>query len=512
MSKPTLFQLRLVSRQLGDIAQRWAYRSLRLEGHGSSAERFAKIAYSPKLRDLVWELTIDTWIGPGFAYHSNEGYKIPEAFMNNLPHLRCFGNLKVLHLRFSEYCGEDDDDRSGLALEETWNFRYRVLDTICHCVAGMWTKERQVQIDKRMEQEWEPGYSYPDEDSSLPSGQVIHLKELTITNLADYHEPALSEAWKKVITLPSLIDLKLLVTTESCDPAPENSIYFKERYEFFENLPRSWLSPAVANNLRVLSLYYGDYWGWFPKMDFRSLALGQDSPFPHLKVLALGNYVFSHEWQVEWLASIGRDNSSGGLEELYLDDCPVLFKARQVGPFSSSDPGYPDPKAVLGPNYNPETREYPMRWNHILIRWAESMKGLKVFRMGHGTWYGVPDDTLMAIKYDGSYDGVSSDVREHHASHQLHRSFACPAPIDEDDDEDAELVWKAGRHLHGAGMKESRGWQMQYIEYDIGLGPTQWIEPRRPYDGPFAPEDGTLAKDDAAFKALMTAIEARASA
>lgn len=514
MSKPTLFQLRLVSRQLSDIAVRWAYRSLRLEGYGTSAERFAKIACSPKLRGLVRELTIDTWIGPDFDYNSNGSYEIPEAFMNNLPYLRGFGKLTALHLRFSEYCGEDD--RSGMTVEETWDLRYRVLDTIFHCVAGMWTKERQVQIDEAMEEmdsyDWEPQYPHPEEDSHLPSGQVIHLRELTIANLADYHEPRLSKAWKKVLALPSLVDLKLFVATESCDAAPESSTHFAEKYEFFDNLPRSWLSPAVANNLRVLSLYYREYWGWFPKMDFRSI--GQGSPFPQLKVLAFGNYVFSHEWQVDWLASVGKNNGSGGLEELYLDDCPVLFRARQTGPFSSSDRGYPDTGTVLGQNWNPEEHDYPMRWNYILRRWAESMKALKVFRMGQSCWSGAPGDTLNAMDHDSSYDDIDSNVREHLASYQQHRDFSCPAPIDQDGDEDPELAWKAGKHLHGTGMEGSRVCQMQYIEYNIGLGPSPWIETRRYYPGepPFEPEDGTVAEDDAAFEALMTAVEARAGA
>lgn len=46
------------------------------------------------------------------------------------------------------------------------------------------------------------------------------------------------------------------------------------------------------------------------------------SPLPNVRVLTLRNYGFSHDWQVEWIASLGSDNGRGGLEELYLDDCP----------------------------------------------------------------------------------------------------------------------------------------------------------------------------------------------
>ena len=103
-------------------------------------------------------------------------------------------------------------------------------------------------------------YTHPDDDSDLAPAQVIHLTELTIANLADYHEPGLTEAWEKILALPSLVDLKLFVATESSEAAPERVIHFAEKYEFFASLPRSWLSPVVADNLRVLSLYYRDYW------------------------------------------------------------------------------------------------------------------------------------------------------------------------------------------------------------------------------------------------------------
>lgn len=510
MSKPSLFQLRLASRSLANVARRWAYRSLTLEGFGTSPARFAEIARSPSLRGLVRELTIDTWIGPDYPYHCNESYEVPAAFMDNLPYLRCFAGLRALHLRFSEHCG-DEEERSGLTIEETWNLRYRVLDTVCHCMAGMWTRERQSEIDESMAEdlhEWVPGFD-PEDDARLPPGEVIPLRELTIANLADYHEPRLSEAWEKVLALPSLVDLKLFLTTEGCDASPEAATYYPEKYEFFDEVPRSWLSPAVADKLEILSLFYRDYWGWFPKMDFRMVTL------PRLKVLALGNYVFSHEWQREWIAALGRENGSGGLEELYLDDCPILYKAKQQGPLSTTDPGYPVTGTVLNSAWEPVKQRYPMRWHHILRRWAESMPGLRVFRMGHGEWDGTPEDTIRAIELDGGYDDINRDVWSHRTDYRLHRSFACPAPAsDTDDYADYEAVWMTGRHLRGTGMIGNRMCQMQYIKYDIGLGPSPWITPEVHYtwpnQAPFAPEEGTADEDSAAYEVLMAAVEARA--
>ena len=134
--------------------------------------------------------------------------------------------------------------------------------------------------------------------------------------------------------------------------------------------------------MRLLSLFYRDYWGWYPKMDFHSI--GGLSSFPQLQALTLRKYVFLYEWQVDWFASLGKENSSESLEELCLDNYPLLFRVKQKGPFSSTDSGYPTAETVLGLSDNLETRMYPMRWHRVLPRWAESMKGLKAFRMGEG--------------------------------------------------------------------------------------------------------------------------------
>ena len=342
-------------------------------------------------------------------------------------------------------------------------------------------------------------------------------EQLTIANLADYHEPRLSKAWKKVLALPSLVDLKLFVATESCDAAPESSTHFAEKYEFFDNLPRSWLSPAIwpkatpAGSLAVLSRILGLVPEDGLPLDWPRLAgfLSQGSRVWELRLLT------QEVRQVDWLASVGKNNGSGGLEELYLDDCPVLFRARQTGPFSSSAPWLSRYRYRPGTELEPRgARTHPMRWNYILRRWAESMKALKVFRMGQSCWSGAPGDTLNAMDHDSSYDDIDSNCTGTSRLLSAASRFSCPAPIDQDGDEDPELAWKAGKHLHGTGMEGSRVCQMQYIEYNIGLGPSPWIETRRYYPGepPFEPEDGTVAEDDAAFEALMTAVEARAGA
>jgi hypothetical protein len=508
----SLANLRLASRRCNEIALPRQYRSLRLEAFGDSVERFVGIAKSPKLHKLVRTITIDTHVDFDFEYASNESYPFPQTFMEALPHLRYFTNITSLHIRFEEHCGEDD--RNGGSIEEVAELRYRVLDTIMHCAAGMWTLEKQRVIDKVLlgylytESEMEE-FDYCDQDLEFINNGPFPLRELTVTNLADNDDAnlTLSEAWNAIISLPSLVDLKLFIATEEYQASPENAIYFEEKYYFFQSLHETWLSPNLSQHLRVLSLYFRDYWGWFPKMDFR--LIGEDSPFPHLKVLALGNYVFSHEWQIEWFTKIGKANGSGGLEELYLDDCPILYKARQNG---SLHDGYPDFVTILEAQWRPSTHAFPLRWYEIFSHWKNSMRGLKVFKMGSGSWYGMPMCTYKTMLRDPKYAKVKNDALRHRISHRVHRDFACPAQIPRMSR--GKESFTSGKYLNGEGISDTRDRRMQYIEYDIGIGPSAWCEKTSlstsiaAYEG-FEPEEGTLLKDNQAWDEMLAANGAR---
>ncbi|RSL66538.1 hypothetical protein CEP54_003682 [Fusarium duplospermum] len=508
LPKSSLFWLRLVSSQFEPIARPWVFRNLRLEGFGDSSERFVEIAKSPQLRNLVRDLTVDTSVSPEYAYKANWGYPFPTSFIDALPYLRCFTHLTALHLRFNEYCGEDD--RRGVTVEETWDFRYSVLDTVCHCVAGMWTPDKQIEFDKKGEYEW---YHYtrkspdPEDDLGVPLDQVIQLKEFTVTHLADFHHPDLanSGAFKKIMSLPSLIDLKLLIAIETDMSLHDHIAYYEEKYDFFDHLPGTWLAPSISDNLRVLSLYCADYWGWLPKMDFRGME------FPRLKVLALGQYVFSHDWQIDWIASIGQENGSSGLEKLYLDDCPILFQALQASPLDENDPGYPSVSTILA-EAETEMFKYSMRWHHVLPRWTTSMKALKVFRMGHGEWRGAPEDTLQSAFRD--FRHVDEDILRYRLSYNMHRSFNCPEPLEKGHDNGhPNKVWESGMYANGTGINSRRACKLQYIKYDhVCTNP--WFETSRPHlhdEEGFEPEEGTWDKDLAAYEAFCSSVNARAS-
>jgi hypothetical protein len=519
LTHQNLANMRLACRRFNEIALPQQYRSLRLEAFGDSVHRFVDIAKSPRLHRLVRTITIDTHVDFDFEYTGGYTYPFPQAFMEALPHLRYFTNITSLHIRFEEHCSKDEEH--GYSSEEVAELRYRVLDTIMHCAAGMWTLEKQRTIDKVLlgylyaEDEMEE-FDYSDQDLEFTNDGPFPLRELTVTNLADNDDAnvTLSEAWKAVISLPSLVDLKLLVVTEEDQYSPEKSIYLEAKYYFFQSLHETWLSPNLSQHLRVLSLYFQDYWGWFPKMDFR--LIGEDSPFPHLKVLALGNYIFSHRWQIEWFAKIGKENSSGGLEELYLDDCPILYKAHQNGPVHD---GYPDFVSILEDRdeTNHSTHTFSLRWHEVLSQWKNSMTGLRVLKMGSGSWGIAPMCTFHTMLCDSEYAKMSIDAMRYRTSHNIHRDFACPAPIPRCNywEPECRKIFASGKYLNGEGISDTRDRRMQYVEYDIGVGPTAWCEKTSnsiaAYDG-YEPEEGTLMKDDQAWDEIVAACQVRQAA
>lgn len=221
-----------------------------------------------------------------------------------------------------------------------WVFRYTVLDTICHCIAGLCTRETQ-EVIYRTQNFAEYDLDLAWDDLPEPGDQPLQLREFTVFNLADFEDRNLeaSEAWQKVLALPSLIDLKLLFT------ADVDRTNISEKYNMFHNLPYTWLRPDVTENLAVLSLFYREFWGWAPKMDFRAIS-EIASPFPRLRTLALGHYIFSHDWQIDWFASLG---SVSGAWRIFIS-IPVLCYTRQsLAPeYSTTTANTPMPKGCIG--------------------------------------------------------------------------------------------------------------------------------------------------------------------
>ncbi|KAJ5128498.1 hypothetical protein N7448_002218 [Penicillium atrosanguineum] len=70
-------------------------------------------------------------------------------------------------------------------------------------------------------------------------------------------------------------------------------------------------------SLKNLALYSTFYWGAYPGVNLDGVH------FPQLKSLSLGHFSFVEDKQLDWILG-----HSSTLQELYLDDCPILISMR----------------------------------------------------------------------------------------------------------------------------------------------------------------------------------------
>ena len=153
-----------------------------------------------------------------------------------------------------------------------------------------------------------------------------------------------------------------------------------EAHEFFTRLPQAWLAPA-APNLTYLFLGASDMWGYILKVDFRGVH------FPQLKSLGMHNFVFSHDWQFEWILS------HTSLETLCLFNCQILVEAIWFG--EKDDEGYPT--TLLEYDTPPQQGYYFTRsWHEYYSRFSADLKHLKWFTI-------MPKNEWVTLKILCSY-------------------------------------------------------------------------------------------------------------
>ncbi|GAB1207486.1 hypothetical protein APSETT445_006206 [Aspergillus pseudonomiae] len=121
------------------------------------------------------------------------------------------------------------------------------------------------------------------------------IKELGVRNL---HGGNIDDAEiRTMITkaLGSLRSLRLNIVIErlvELVESPADEIQYHEAHEFFEEMSSNWLNPTMGS-LEHLTLHCDQKWLFLPKVDFHGIR------FPRLKTLALGNFAFWLNSQVE---------------------------------------------------------------------------------------------------------------------------------------------------------------------------------------------------------------------
>ncbi|CAH0057676.1 unnamed protein product [Clonostachys solani] len=572
LQKPDLLSLRLQCAYLSDVATALAFRSLRLVAYGRSPLDFIHIARSERLRGLVQELTCDTAIHPTIVDFRAYGYQEPTEMLKALEFVRFFQNLKALHLRFTRdywfvYDGEF----------ESMEFRLRFLHTVFSCIVGEpcpidWDANYEDEMEYHYhtsEDDEQESRSVGEADSQLgddeggmhtddtehetnedvvepeveelededeeevndndffdllqiPSKLLenlpdvltgpINLTTFTISNLAAQRDARLLEnkVFSQVLSSRSLVNLKLLITPSMAGIGGFAGRRADMKISMYGHLPATWIMPSAAANLKELSLYSHEYWGWFPKLDLRDLG-----ELPNLRILALGQYTFSHQWQVDWLASLQ-------LEELYLDHCAVLHQVETWEEWVDGSSAYTvqddgNNAHVIVPNegyLNPDWRfmtrgegselvlSYPLRWHTMFRQWERSMTSLKVLKVGLGAWRGPPQETVEA-----NYPRAEAMEKRQRFSHNAFRYYRCPPP-----------GGRGEQYREGTGISEDHELALQYLYFE-GTGFQTWDHWEaherfvRSHSGnsftDWVLENGLRDKDRLAQKLLVSAIQSR---
>lgn len=504
LPQETIVQCRFLSRSVEPLARALAFRSVHLD-RACDVGPFLNVARSERLRPFVRELTVDVLQGKIPTSDAAEyGARLQQhqRTLMALPLVRHFSGLRTLNLRYSRSKGHDgfsgrwrvdgvDIDQRFLPILLTTIYT----ETVLRCISGTWTEEAQELWERRWRTWADPRAEALINLSLTPSLQIepeifdtvqtfpeeaINLETLTIANLSEKDSEYLmsSAAMKRFLETQSLSKLQLLTNSDKYDEAAISPFTMHDRYEFFENLPSTWLSPPITDRLRTLSLFAHDYWGWSPKMDFRVLNRGRsgNGALPNLRSLALGQFVFSHQWQVDWVAQLGSDNGRGGLEELYLDNCPIMWRARFFGPADSE--GFPLREAmasdVVAPsaiNWDPTTVDVDLRWSTVLQQWRQKMPSLKVFKMGCGDWDGKSSaDVAMAQTasrtrvVDGAY--MLAKGRNEDTVHLNYDKYF----MDDRHSYGQDII------KDGVGLNQRRECLLQYVHFQAPLGSSPWVE------------------------------------
>ncbi|KAI0178082.1 hypothetical protein BJ166DRAFT_573771 [Pestalotiopsis sp. NC0098] len=510
----TLIECRLVDKRFSRIATRFAFRHIRLRA-ATDEHNLVNITQTEALRRFVRELTIETWNEEPLRMHSRD-------FIRAIAHMRFLAQLTSLHVRFHK----------DTVTKESRGFRYFILDIIFRSLAGEWPEDH---VSLRMGEDLHIQLRRGDygslpllptaltlrQDNDVEMADLLaNLQTLTISNLADFNEPRLTEskAFRKVMASKSLISIKMLVAIKPRGARSTNA-HDADKYDFCESLPSTWLRPEIAQNLRVLSLFFDQYWGWAPKMDLRAVNPGntrESGGLPHLRVLALGHYVFSHQWQVDWIASVaGHANQPHGLEELYLDTCPILLSAHTIEPLDQSstthvledgskieysNEGYPRKDAItnVAPAGELEVADFDgqLRWRNVIEYWEARMSSLKVLRMGRGAWgerelnaklatisFYDPIAPAREALPETISDRMMQPIDPFRSCKQLmrwtnHLDYDCPVPPQQ---------LPGGKYgpgflpYPGIGLSDQVENMFLYMKYDVFYS-EQWVK-----QGPFAP-------------------------
>ncbi|KAJ0383600.1 hypothetical protein COL922a_010168 [Colletotrichum nupharicola] len=604
-SQSTLLSARLVNKNFSFIATPLAFRYLYL-GSKWDCDRLVCVSKSPKLSGFVEEIDLVGWIEEAEWWK----HHYPWRMLAILPYVRSFRNLKSLYLGMAGFNFKWQVASLFGGPFATRELRSALLDTLFACIAGEWTQEEHAGLlafiiaqkkpeDDKMYVQWIPPDAEParpdvidfDEDMcaimlqeefgkkkkkpkpwNCPPdakllqdplwqswetllGPALPLETLSIGGLAqsDDLDVIRSSAFKKMASLKSLTALKFSVSHKTDSYAKSVTRMYRSDSPMLHSLPNTLLCPAIADNLKVLSLYGPNNFGWHPSLDFRRINCKGKSPLmaglPSLRVLALGGFSFTQTWQADWIASLGKGYGGSGLKELYLDDCHVLTEARKfrlqsgqttIGRDSSGqaikidNSDFPDAESIVNGIGSDRVR-FDLRWHHILDSWRQSMTALQVFVMGCGDH----GDNCLRSVVEANYPDQLPIMSDHNCDPRFFRhgekaflNYKAPPPPFDHEEPLGDRYYKkrnrpeAPQYKYGVGMTvnwdsecswRNNGPILRYTKFDGGMDYYPWTESyddERPdfrHQGMKTDEPDTVKEDMKSYELLIATVKTRAA-
>ena len=336
--------LRLTTKALSSAATKLLFSLIHVTNQDESTQTaFHCILKSPKLKSNVKTVKFAS-----SRYSENRGdygfieeeSRISETFAETFRAVSGFPNLQAIELDFMNVCYLPHVQPS---------YPYQAKEPVNFCASVLATLF-----------------------SSLKSIQETNprFRSLKIDDLHNFNVQSFAEMENFVSVLSKLGELRLRIAMDEYEEDEEPSWGFPVMHDFFHNFPSTWLKPASAN-LQNLTIYCDTYWGYIPKCDLRSVH------FPKLRKLELGNFSFSHDWQLDWILSHGKT-----LKELVLDNCFIVAYSYNLSAADAEN--YPiDPMDVDGQEH---LWAYPRSWTDYFSAFQAQLPSLKVFRFGKGRW------------------------------------------------------------------------------------------------------------------------------
>ncbi|CAI6334267.1 unnamed protein product [Periconia digitata] len=285
-------------------------------------------------------------------------------FLKNLPFLTTF------NLHFDRHSGESDFFERDILHEP--KDRLEITDQVLSCLLGS-EPSRITHLGIRHYQ-----------DNGKADNDHVERQEL----------------------LKTLSSLRMTISNGETRDSLGKHLRAGDPHTFWGKFPQTFLKPAMGN-LQRLVLYSDILFGFFPRLDLR------DVHFPNLKSLCFGYYVFAQDSQFDWITS-----HAATLQELYMDDCSILYSIAHTIPGWLGEDGFPlehppNTSECYGRSFTPWEEEdlndevdeklklvnYPTRWFDIFSRFQKELPRLRRFAFGKSKqWF---HDTTSRYGYVG---------------------------------------------------------------------------------------------------------------